>query len=331
MVALSRCLISVLMLAGAEGSRVRQSLAKETRKRRRHDANTKVIAGIDAPDPPQIAGLFPFGSPGSARPPLENWRGGPCFPGARFWTRTWTAADFATTATGLIGYRHPYLAGVAIDVRGGRAKNWPCDGKGSNLPSLPRGIPRDLHAKEGYISGSEQMSDLIYNMSNIGVRESFTEDADQAASNAARYGWNLAGSAVDDGGAVYVGRQVSHLFQEPQTKACILTFQGSSSPQDWASNFDITQDSFCGLGVKGERLAPGESLVHRGFRDALRMIVQNQDWQDNVRSKLSTCAKVYVTGHSLGGAQAELFAACVQRAPQPGEAGYEEDYKFIGW
>jgi len=40
MVALSRCLSSVLMLAGVEGARVSRSKSK------RHDANTKFIAGV---------------------------------------------------------------------------------------------------------------------------------------------------------------------------------------------------------------------------------------------------------------------------------------------
>jgi len=314
--------VATLALLGAEGFRVK------TRK----GASTK------GAEPPQIAGVFPFGSPGPAKPPLVNHRGGPCFPGKRFWTAEGRWTDFAVTVTGAIGYAHPYLDGLDIDLKDGSTVDYPCGTRDSNVHNLPTGLPWDFHNWRIYVNGSEHLSDLIDVLGNLGVRESFTLEADEAAKSAAKYGWELAGSAVDPGNDYYVGRQVSHLFQHPSTKECILTFMGSMSVQDWSANFAVLSSKFCGLVSEDAdpdnetaNLMPGESWVHTGFRDCLREMVQNEDWQTNVRSKLPTCSKVYVTGHSLGGAQAELFAACVQKAPQPGEPGYEEDYKFLSW
>lgn len=298
-------------------------------------------------EPGQVHGVFAMAAPGTAMPGLENPRGGPCFPGYRSWTerRQWygTEADLATTITGVIGYRHPYLAGHALDAKSNKLREYPCDPPNTETPNIPRGFPVILHDWRMYTNLSQGFSDLLYNVSNAGIATSYTYDRDEAARQIGAVGWELIGSAVDEGGAggLYVGRQVSHLLQQPDSKECILTFQGSSSFGDWVANLNIAPSHFCGFVGSSESCAQGstdcvvdqagESFVHSGFRDALREIVRNDDWQNDIRPKLSSCSKVYVTGHSLGGAQAELFAACAQKAPQPGEYGYEEDYKYIGW
>jgi len=278
--------------------------------------------------PGQVHGVFPMGSPGTAKPPLVNARGGPCFPGFRSWTmkRQWwgVEADLATTVTGVLGYRHPLLAAHELDMKKNELREIPCNAD-TETPNLPRGTAVILHDWEMYVNASQGHSDLLYDIGNVGIRSSFELDRTAAAETAALFGWQLIGSAVDNGNSVYVGKQVSHLMQQPQTKACILTFQGSSSTQDWVANANARSSEFCGLS------GDGGSMVHKGFRDKLREMVQNSDWQSDVRAKLPTCSKVYVTGHSSGGAQAELFAACAQKAPQPGQDGYEEDYKYIEW
>lgn len=328
--------VAVALLTCAAGFRVRPKRSKQQ------------STGQAKGEPGQVDGLFSMASPGVASPPLENPRGGPCFPGFRSWTmkNQWfgVEADLAVTITGVLGYRHAFQEGHEIDLKKNELRTYPCNPPDTETPNIPRGWPKNLHDRNFYIQGSQNHSDLAWAIGNVGIDSSYTLDRAAAAAQIAAKGWELIGSAVDEGGGLYVGRQVSHLIQHPQTKECILTFQGSSSAQDWIANFNVAPSHFCGFVGATEFCAEnddpsadcavakaGESFVHEGFRDALRAIVRNEDWQSDVRPKLPTCSKVYVTGHSLGGVQATLFAACAQKAPQPGEYGYDEDYKYIGW
>jgi len=287
--------------------------------------------GEDRRNPPQVDGIFAFAAPGSADNGLTNPRSSSgCFPGVRnalvrhqWWGQE---ADLATTVTGVIGFRHPKMDFSLVDEKNDARSNfYPCD---NETPNRPRGTPNiALHAWQLYQAEYESRDfgwgELWYYLSNLALPNSYSDNSEFVHARAREYNWSLIGSAVDPGGFAYVGEQVSHLFQQDSSGECILTFQGSSSPEDWVANLNVDKINFCGYGARGER-------VHEGFKDALMHIVNDTAWQNNVRPKLSTCSKVYVTGHSLGGAQAELFGACANMAPQAGEDGYE-DYKYIGW
>jgi len=296
---------------------------------------------------PAIAGIFPYASPATAQPPLKNPLGGTCFPGVRTATvkMQWFGqeADTATTILGVIGFRHPFMDFKLLDLKDSKRNTlYPC--LTGDAPNRPRGLSKiELHNKDFYANATQDMDlgwgSLLYDLAKIGIPESFNLDRNSAHANAQQYGWNLIGSAVDNGGSGYVGKQVSHLFQKPSTKECMLTFQGSSSFQDWTANVNIQKKPFCGYAKASAFIAEddttsvlgeGESLVHKGFADALMQIVKNSDWQSDVRAKFPSCSKVYVTGHSLGAAQAELFGACINMAPQPGQDGYEE-YRHMSW
>lgn len=296
----------------------------------------------------QIGGIFAYAAPGSADPALQNPRGGPCFPGVRTAAvkMQWFGqeADTATTITGVIGFRHPWMDFKLIDLKNSNLDTlYSCAREGEETGNRPRGTSKiALHDWRGYADRMREKdlgwANIHGVLSDVALPASYMLDRGEAAALGQQFGWNLIGSAVDNGGLLYVGTQVSHLFQKPSSKECILTFQGSSSIQDWTANLNIGKVGFCGFAPAGMRiegnetaiLSAGQSLVHAGFKDALMKIVQNADWQRDVRSRLSSCSSVYVTGHSLGAAEAELFGACVQSAPQQGQDGWEE-YQHIGW
>lgn len=228
-------------------------------------------------------------------------------------------ADVATTCMGPLGYRHPYMRGIEDRVDKGDTKSMSC---AQDLPNLPRGFPEVIHDLSLYVEYANKVGDpLLSNISNIGVVTSQMSDDNEARKLIESYGWSLVATAYHDGNLLIGGPQHSHLIQQPTSKVCMLTFQGTSSTEDWVSNMEIAKVSFCGIAEK----------VHKGFRDHLRRIVWTDDWQQKIRPQLSSCSEVHVTGHSLGGAMAELFAACIARAPSAGQNGYRDDYEYFGW
>jgi len=297
----------------------------------------------------KIGGIFAYAAPGTADPAFQNPRGGPCFPGIRSAVVEKQSflqyADTATTVTGVIGFRHPWMDFKLIDWGNPNLDElYSCAQEGEETGNRPRGLSRiALHDRQGYADRMRN-KDLGWAhvhpaLSDVGIPASYIESRSEAAALGAQFGWSLIGSAVDNGGPLYVGRQVSHLFQNASSGECMLTFQGSSSFEDWTANLNLRKVGFCGYAPAAMALeanettilSAGQSLVHAGFRDVLMQIVTNGDWQNDVRSKFSSCSQVYVTGHSQGAAQAELFGACVQQGLQPGQDGYEEHYKWMGW
>lgn len=103
------------------------------------------------------------------------------------------------------------------------------------------------------------------------------------------------------------------LLQHPQTLDCVIVFEGSglSDTEDWLSNLNFFSVNYCGFGQ-----------AHRGFRAKLYRMVGGIDYIQSVRQAAKHCATVAVAGHSLGGAQADLFAACANNPLKPGEDGY---------
>jgi len=179
----------------------------------------------------------------------------------------------------------------------------------------------ELHAISGY---NESLPKDSKDADALGAPPHMAELADlgyltgkSLMEKVGRLGRNLVASVVVRFGSVV---DVAHLVQDPGNKECVLVFRGSDSYDiwDWLNNLKATPTEFCGF-----------KQIHKGFKIELFGLLTSAKW-DNIRRSLPQCSKVLVTGHSLGGAQAELFSACANRAPGEGQEGHD-DYKLIGW
>mmetsp|Transcript_71777 Transcript_71777/g.149955 ORF Transcript_71777/g.149955 Transcript_71777/m.149955 type:complete len:1032 (-) Transcript_71777:295-3390(-) len=139
----------------------------------------------------------------------------------------------------------------------------------------------------------------------------YSKATEKLALDARDMGWIVAGVAtVEDksrspfGGGGSPSLDHAALFQNPETLECVLAFEGTDGTDqaDLLSDADAFSTAFCDL-----------TKVHSGFKYKLMRMVSSPDYREAIHAKLGYCSRVAVTGHSLGGAQAELFAACANR------------------
>lgn len=276
-----------------------------------------------------VEGLYTFGAPGTATTPLKNrMRGDGCFPGLRVYTQSrwgwwwwgfyymsdpvaWLATHGGHSA--ITGFRHAMMNALTLDDWNlGNPNLIDCSDHGTWLPNrdwyywIP-GHKTDhyawtLQAQQRYPQPTKMID---FASGSYVATEALYEVASQR-------GRRLVGRAVE-------GDDSSALFQDPSNFDCVVTFRGTDGWSDWVNNLDADTVDFCGF-----------SGVHKGFVNEFKQIVSTDNFRRNVRDKLPNCAKVHASGHSLGGALAELFTACANKAPvapSPGAA----DYALISW
>lgn len=156
-------------------------------------------------------------------------------------------------------------------------------------------------------------------IASLGLATSYEDGLPAVAAKAKEEGWGLVDSAVVEAGFLWhKNNEVSHLFQNPSTLDCMLTFEGSDSRGNWRNNLHFIKVGFCGLPTR----------VHRGFVDAMRVITKSEEWKNNILPKLPYCNKLSVVGHSLGGAIGTLFSACANNYYN---AMDNDDNKDVTW
>jgi len=274
----------------------------------------------------QVSLLYTYGCPSVAKPHMRNpRRADGCFPGRRFWASNHDASlfgndevDIVPPLPNIVGYRHPTMEGVDLDVGTGTQQVSRCSEQENAGP--PGVIRSYLHAAATYSTEASKLDRVAKYVSQVGLDVSYKRNETEAAMHVSRLGWGLVHTAFHDGGLVG-GPQASHLVQHPQTLECIVTFQGTDSTADWLADAQAISLPFCGL----------ESEVHRGFRNHLRRIVKSSVFQERILPYLGSCSKVIATGHSLGGAMATLFTACMAQAPARGTKGWNDDYQYMWW
>jgi hypothetical protein len=282
---------------------------KATHQEEIHAEGLRRVATVD--------GVYTFGAPRVSKSVLVNKRRKDgCFPGYRM-VRTDKSGplNWVDPVSKLpTGWEHPKTAGVSKDKKN-KDTYHPCGWQKG--PGVPGG--KNLHSRGGYFKfvNSRQkkqnptLERLVTQAASISYEHSVAK-----ARRIVKAGSKLMSTVLWDQDGKGKDSKVTHLIEDSKTKHCILTFEGSKTVTDWLNDANIRTEALCGL--------PHE--VHKGFRHQLVSIVQNKQFQSSIKAKLRSCKKVYVAGHSLGGALAELFAACVNS----GSKG-DRDAKAMRW
>jgi len=268
--------------------------------------------------------LYTFGAPGVSKIPLQHatTRDG-VFPGIRTWRGEndtylrWTV-DIVPVAARLAGMVHPLI--VAEEIKSGEMPvRFPVDDNVAKLPKPSSETAVSLHDPGQYARIVDEAGCPTWSaLSTIGNEISYAQTVSEARQMAAKVGWQVIGDGANKDEDIFI-TQRSYLLQNPETLECVVTFEGTSNPSDWLANLKFFPVSFCGYGS-----------VHSGFVKQLRDIVRHESWQLGVRTNLGRCSAVYATGHSLGGALASLFTACMSKMKFQHTPGYE-DLGYLSW
>jgi len=264
-----------------------------------------------------VDGLFTFGAPMSTGEAMPNpiARDG-CFHGWRSVREGKhngkNSVDLVSTLLTYNGFRHPKMPTMIVN-QARPAQYFPC---GWEYNGDTRSPTAALHSRSVYSSLTMHQVGAV---AKVALVNSYDFDVKRVAERARAAGWGLAGTAFARGKWLWwTEDEVSHLFQHPKTLNCMLTFEGTTSVSNWADNINFIKWWFCGL--------PGR--VHRGFRDAMRLMTRSDSFKQNIKRHLPKCNKLDVVGHSLGGAISTLYSACGNNAYF---AESDEDNRDIRW
>lgn len=149
------------------------------------------------------------------------------------------------------------------------------------------------------------------------------KSAEEAKIHFERDGWSLVAS-VQSKNAHLFGLVLKHVhLVRNSSPHCILAFMGTQFVRHWLRysmpSVLRPMEIWCGI--------PG---VHTGFIRALVNLAKEASYQNEMKPELRRCKTVEATGHSLGGAGAALFEACVNEKLAEAAEGYSDDVILAG-
>jgi len=107
------------------------------------------------------------------------------------------------------------------------------------------------------------------------------------------------------------------LVQHNESKQCLMSFDSADLIYPFTEQrlgLQVTPTDFCGC----------EKCAHTGFRQELLATIESDEFQKDIKPKLSNCETVGVTGYSLGAATADLYTYCVNSGSGP-------DHDMAAW
>jgi len=242
---------------------------------------------------PRVQGLRIYTAKRSTDPPVRN--GSP--PEVDFTPQATCKADMVPQMAGAFGFVHPLMPALAVSESKECSERIAATAdKVRNAPSGDRYIQDpSLHTLEKYNElMPETDKSFPVNRSEIKYLMECSYQADERRLPK-EFPLPLAGAAYDE-----VYKQHSWLFIREEDRQCFLTFKGSASMANLTQALSPKTKSWCNLGK-----------VHAGFVKRMTAMLQAKHFVDQVKVHMEKeCKGVAVFGHSMGGALAEMFAAC---------------------
>lgn len=267
-----------------------------------------------------IEGVYTYGAPATAQPPLENLMSEDrCFGGLRSYNE-----DVIGPATKQVDaaamsnfYPHARIPTAVLHKTGdsiyvpcpskevAAAETWPNDNSGEVFSEW------GLHWENDY---TPRLKNIKVKGEDLGGKQPFLKAYDYVIFAYKTYDstihaveqvhnrlptWKLVAreTRVSGKGTSYDEDPIL-LFQDSKTLDCAITFTGTNNVDNELSTSTTSYGTgYCGF-----------DQVHVGYRNELWSITK--DLWPKLRPKLSKCNKVDCVGHSLGGSLCEIFAAC---------------------
>eukprot|EP00416_Gambierdiscus_australes_P028853 CAMPEP_0171084914 /NCGR_PEP_ID=MMETSP0766_2-20121228/18613_1 /TAXON_ID=439317 /ORGANISM="Gambierdiscus australes, Strain CAWD 149" /LENGTH=498 /DNA_ID=CAMNT_0011542449 /DNA_START=93 /DNA_END=1589 /DNA_ORIENTATION=- len=272
----------------------------------------------------EVHALYTFGAPPVSDVALSNGRAGNgIFKGLRVVSHDrdkgllwgyWYKADPVTWLANIVGFEHPKIDVLVLQKFSlATPEHKPCTGNEElkDWPSFEFPLFHiSLHYRDTYTEFLEAQAHWPTAAQMFRYASTVYYDQQAMHEAALQAGTRLVDYYYDHGDSV-------GLVQDESTLECTLVFQGSDDIGDWINNLNVLDTSFCGI-----------EDVHMGFHSELVKILTSTYWQQNIRPKLPMCSQVRVTGHSLGGAIATLFAACANHVDAPED---DADHQHLRW
>lgn len=245
----------------------------------------------------KVSSVFTFGAPASAKKPLtDDNRADGCFDGYRTFYGENDARDPVSWLAYAGGFKHALMKAMTL-YSGQPPWLLPCSEATTTFPPSDGALAIALHFTSGYLkTAQEEMPQLPPHLeTHARLMRSCYVDHAEAADLGRPVGYRFVAEAAN-------GDDLTRLFQHTDTLDCIISFRGSDNAGDWINNAGVGSRNFCNF-----------EDVHSGFVSKFTNTVTASQFQTNIRAKFPMCASVQATGHSLGGAVAEMFAGCINR------------------
>lgn len=261
--------------------------------------------------PGTVSAVYTFGAPATSSTPFTDLnRPDGIFQGLRCYTENifGVAGESKQIDGGAIfgDYKHPKLATAVLHwkrdsyfVPGAGKPEWPQSGA---AVYADWGLHKERHYVDrlrhitvgGRNSAHSQPFAKALQFSYVAFKAYSNRDAMKHTLQTHLHGWKLvaheAQNTLEAVDAVW-------LAQDKATLGCLLSFTGTSRASELSTSVTQYSTGYCGY-----------TGVHVGYRNKLYWLTKGM-WP-KLRPKLAQCSSVTCTGHSLGGALCDIFAAC---------------------